>query len=425
MIKKQKYTQPPISTQQPQRSNKVLKNILFISTLALGLSACGGDGGGGSSSSTIPVKGDKPNNDTPTSPNTTTFSESAEWTVDGTKTGESCFDFDTQSDIDCSLDGWDIKFVNESRSISLWTNGGISGDGKGASFYTMPWNELLAINNAQELPTVGFKADAGAGVFDENPWYEYNLNEQHRIFPNNRVYLVTTDASSASTQSLVSSPVYALQVINYYDDAGRSGYPTVRWIDTALPNQVKTQTLDATSNEDWVYLNLATGNTTDKDGDWQIGFNRYNVVLNGGVSGDGNVGGYVAKTPNGYYDASGTLNKAKFLEDNIQGSLTDLTQVSEYDVDPEGVPWVVDKSGSQLNPEPKGNYPAIDFGWYVYRGDQGHRLFAKPEEERIGALIRSAEGNSYAKMYLDNIEYADGSATPAKWHYKLQIQPAS
>lgn len=407
------------ATKQSQLTNtaKSISQILGSGLLILGLTACGSDGG--SSSEDSPVVTPEP---TPEASNAT-FSESSIWEVDGAVT-EACYDIDTQKQLACTSDTWDIKFENKNRSVSLWTNSGISGDGKGAAFYTMPWSELAALKNAQEVPEVGFKPDGGSGVFNINPWYEYNLNGQHKLAPNNRVYLVTTDASDASTTSVVNKPVYALQLTNYYDEAGHSGHPTIRWIDTALPNQVQTKTVDASSSDDWVYLNLATGKTTTKDGDWQVGLKRYDVILNSGASGSGKVGGYVAKTPAGYYDANGKVIKSKFMLDNTAESLTDLTTVSAYDISADGVPWIKDESSSQLNPDATGTYPVIDYGWFVYKGNEGHRLFAKPEGERIGGLIRSAEGDSYARFYLDNIAYEGNSPAPSKWTFKFDIQPS-
>ena len=70
------------------------------------------------------------------------------------------------------------------------------------------------------------------------------------------------------------------------------------------------------------------------------------------------------------------------------------------------------------------SYPTIDYGWYVYKGNENHRLFAKPVENAIGALIRSAEGNSYAKLHIKEIKYEGANATsPSKWIFELDIQP--
>lgn len=64
----------------------------------------------------------------------------------------------------------------------------------------------------------------------------------------------------------------------------------------------------------------------------------------------------------------------------------------------------------------------LDYGWYTYDG-RTHKLSAKPESVAEGALIRSAEGNSYARMRLMEIGYADGSPSPTNFVYHFDIQP--
>lgn len=401
----------------PQR----LAIAFSVSVLSLALAGCGSDSDGGSSSNgggvTMP-------------PATMTFSQSATWAIDSTQPGANCYDFDVQKEVSCEGTTWDIKFDNQSRSVQLWSNSGTSGQGKGGVFGLLDWSNLSQYTNATTDPETKrdisshYLADSSASAFSEQPWYEYNLQEKHQLYPNNRVYLVTTDNSDVSTESQVNKPVYALQVINYYNDSGKAGYPTLRWIDTALPTQVKTQTFDASSYEQWVYINLATGKTTMKDGDWQVGINRMNMVLNGGDSGSAKVGGYVAKTPAGYYNEQGEPITSQFIKDNAAATLADLTDISSYAIAKDGVPWVKDSYGSDLNPGYTGNYPTLDYGWYTYDG-MTHKLSAKPEASAKGALIRSAEGNSYARIRLDEIVYANPNVPAAtQWVYKLDIQPA-
>ena len=96
--------------------------------------------------------------------------------------------------------------------------------------------------------------------------------------------------------------------------------------------------------------------------------------------------------------------------------------------------WVKDDIGSQLTPAYTGTYPnAMNFGWYTYYptdaaaapvGLGQHQLKANPD---AATLVKSGEGNSYARMHLTNIAYA--SATPAyagaqTWTFEFGIQPA-
>lgn len=152
------------------------------------------------------------------------------------------------------------------------------------------------------------------------------------------------------------------------------------------------------------------------------------VVLNGGDSAigtkKGKVGGYLAATPAGYYDAQGKPITSQFTSDGSAATLADLTNTAVYDKPLSARSWVIDSKGSDLNPAYTGNFPNLDFGWYTYNG-MTHQLNAKPVDSAQGALIRSAEGNSYARVRLDKINYPDSSATTAtSWEFKIDIQPA-
>ena len=78
-----------------------------------------------------------------------------------------------------------------------------------------------------------------------------------------------------------------------------------------------------------------------------------------------------------------------------------------------------------MNPAYTGVFPNLDYGWYTYNGGT-HQLNAKPIDKAQGALLRSAEGNSYARVRLEKINYPDNTATAAtSWVFKFDIQPAS
>ena len=421
---------------------KVLALVIASSLLSLTLVGCGSDSGGNNSGNDSSNNGGTNNggggsNGSGDKPPVVSsgFSKTATWTVtDFSPESTSCYDFDTQAASDCSNNEWDIKFDNQARSVKLWSNSGDSGTGKGGVFGLMDWADLGRYKNATQDPetsrdiTSHYNADRSGGIFDAQPWFEYNLNGSHQLYPNNRVYLLTSDSSAAATESSVQQPVYAMQITNYYSDTGLSGHPTIRWIDTALPNKVRTQTIDASDSDNWVYFDLTTGKTTnDKNARWQVGFKRNSVILNGGDSGNGKVGGYLAATPAGYYDnTTGELIASKFMTDGSTATLANLTNSADYAKPTSARSWVLDRKGSDLNPEPKGGYPNIDYGWFTYRGAaNNHQLEAKPIASSQGALIRSAAGNSYARIRLDKINYPNPTAGVAtSWEFKLDIQPA-
>lgn len=402
--------------------------LVTTSILSLSVIGCGSDSGGNSNDS---------GNDGSTPPvSSASFSETATWQVTNLALGAAtCYDFDTKAESACEGDKWDIKFENEARAPKLWSNSGDSGQGKGGVFGLLDWSDLGRYKNAIQDPdterdiTMHYNEDRSGGIFDAEPWFEYNLQSNHQLYPNNRVYLITNDNSSAITDSSVQQPIYAMQITNYYNNTGDSGYPTIRWIDTALPNKVQTKTINASDNDNWVYFDLKTGqSSTDKSSVWQVGFKRNDMILNGGDSAidsdKGKVGGYLAATPAGYYDDQDAPTVSKFLTDGSASTLVDLTNTAAYTQPISARDWVIDSKGSDLNPAYTGNFPNLDFGWYTYNG-MTHQLNAKPIETSKGALIRSAEGNSYARVRLDKINYPDNSATTAtSWEFKIDIQPA-
>lgn len=398
--------------------------------------------GGGSDDSSNNNTGNGGNSDNKPPVSTANFSETATWQVTNlAPDAVTCYDFDAKAESSCDGDTWDIKFENQARSVKLWSNSGDSGADLGGVFGLIDWSDLGRYKNATLDPDTGrditmhYNEDRSGGIFAAKPWFEYNLQGNHQLYPNNRVYLVTTDNSSTMTDSSVQQPIYAMQITNYYNDAGKSGYPTIRWIDAALPNKVQTTTINATNNDNWVYFDLTTGkSSSDKNSTWQIGFKRNDVILNGGDSATGpnkgKVGGYLAATPAGYYvdkegDHKEELIVSKFITDGSETTLSNLTNTAVYDKPLSAKSWVIDSKGSDLNPAYTGNSPNLDFGWYTYNG-MTHQLNAKPIETSKGALIRSAEGNIYARVRLDKINYPDSTATTAtSWEFKLDIQPAS
>ncbi len=418
------------TTALPISKRKPLIVAMTTGILSLSLIGCGGGDDGGSNSN----NGGGNNSDTtPPATSGASFSKMATWEVtDFSEGATSCYDFDGQVASDCSDNKWDIKLENQARGIKLWSNSGDSGTGKGGVFGLMDWSDLSRYKNATQDPDTGrditmhYNEDRSGGIFDEQPWHEYNLNGKHQLYPNNRIYLITTDNSSADTQSSVLQPIYAMQIINYYNDGGASGYPTLRWIDTALPNKVQTQTINASNNDNWIYFDLATGkSTTDKSTTWQVGFKRNSVILNGGDSGTSKVGGFLAATPTGYYDDKGEIIASKFMIDGSAATLTNLTDTASYQKPASTRSWVIDRKGSDLNPAYIGNYPNLDFGWYTYNG-MTHQLNAKAIGNSQGALIRSSDGNSYARVRLDKINYPNATTTtPSSWAFTIDVQPAN
>ena len=417
---------------------------------ALGLVACGGgsDSNDGSNPPPAPPPAPAPAPPAPPPVSSSKFTESATWTVAVPAAGESvCYDFDAKAEAACTDTAWDIKLVSGGRSADLYTNSGPSGNGAGGAFggpFVHSWTDLLKWDDALVDPAGGaipatlYAADTARSVFTgsnaiQAASFEYDLNGTHQLHPNFRVFLITTNSSSVDITG-ADGAVFALQVTGYYGGptGTASGWPSIRWVNTANPAVVNTDSVDASGG--WVYYDLANKAVTTESGSWHIAFNRYNVKLNGGTSGSGTVAGFVSKTPAGFYEADGTTPVvAKFNSTtNLADTLADL--MGAQTAPRAASAWVTDSVGSQLSPAYTGTYPnAMSFGWYTYfptdaaaapEGLGQHQLKANPD---AASLVKSGEGNSYARMHLTNIAYAP--ATPAytgaqTWTFEFDIQPA-
>ncbi len=416
------------------------------------LAACGGGGGGGSNPST-PTPTVTPTvtpSTTPTNtPSTSKFTQSQQWTFARPASGAVCYDFDAGlQTADCTGTAWDVKVVSAGRTASLFTNSGPSGTGQGAALGTpfdYTWDALRTYTDAtkdpasgQTVPAVAWIADSASSVFSgsnaiQSAAFEYDLNGDHRLSPNFRTFLITSNSTSTDISSSADK-VYALQVTGYYGSptATASGWPSFRFVDLANPGTVlSTPAGGINASSGWVYYNLASNSISSEAGTWQIAFNRYSIKLNGGTSGSGAVAGFLSKTPAGFYDASGTPSTAKFnATSNLADTLPDLTGSQTGPT--AANKWVKDTIGSQLTPTYTGSYPAaLNYGWFSYAptasaipGLGQHQLKAN---EQAATLVRSGSGNSYARMHLSNISYAP--ADPAyngqqTWTINFDVQPA-
>lgn len=416
-------------------SNKPLATLVALASAAL-LSACGGSD-------------DKQPSDPGPAPSR--FTKSVSWTFTLPEPGHSlCFDFDQEVEVpSCMGTGWDLEVASGGRSATLWTNSGTSGPGQGGAFggpFDHSWGALLGWGDATidpvdgAMPDAVYFKDSVSGAFSsdnaiQSAAFEYDLQDDHQLYPNYRVFLITTDGDSDDVIGTAAAPVFALQVTGYYGGPTgvASGHVSFRWVNRAAPDTVHEATVDATSDSQWVYFDLASGAEVDESGNWHIAFSRYSIKLNGGDSGLGSVAGFVGKTPAGFYDASGQPVIARFTSATPADTLADLT-ADDMNAPATARNWLADAYQSPLNPDYRGSYPnALDFGWYSYYpsdaaaasvGLSQHMLKANPE---AAALIRSGEGNSYARLHVTSIEYAP--AEPAyhgaqTWTIEFDVQPA-
>ncbi len=138
--------------------------------------------------------------------------------------GEQCYDFDSGNSVECDTAEWDVKLKLDGRDWNLWTNGGVTGSGSAGAFGPLATDSWDSYVSSVDVPTNHFITDASGGLFENHPWYAYNLQGQHKLWPNYRVYVIDTDTTNPDSMK------YKLQVTNYYSDAGVSGYPNIRFM---------------------------------------------------------------------------------------------------------------------------------------------------------------------------------------------------
>lgn len=140
----------------------------------------------------------------------------------GADGGTACYDFEAAAETSCETAGWDLRLEvsPDGRSWAIWTNGGIHGEGDGAAFGPVdnPDDYPSGTMTASGQPfDHHYQADAAGGLFEDHPWYAYNLQGGHQLWPNYRVYVIDTGSAR-----------YKLQILTYYDEAGTSGMYTIR-----------------------------------------------------------------------------------------------------------------------------------------------------------------------------------------------------
>ncbi|RBW48759.1 HmuY family protein [Marinobacter sp. F3R11] len=152
------------------------------------------------------------------------------------------------------------------------------------------------------------------------------------------------------------------------------------------------------------YLNLATGEVVSSDGDWDLAFNRTSVLLNSGASGNGNVAGAMGDEQAEFYDADGNPDLNKFVGATADGELDHLK-----DSFPAPESWISDDV-----------VYAFGDGWSVY-GDGG----VISEVPDIGYLVRSAEGDSYARMRIVDFNFPTRSGNGIEsFNLEFEVQSA-
>lgn len=183
-------------------------------------------------------------------------------------------------------------------------------------------------------------------------------------------------------------------------------------------DEVTSLQIDATSSSEYVHLNLLTGRVveiatqSEPAPEWHIAFRRFHVKLNGGSSGSGNVAGALVAAQSDFYD-NGTPIEGRFTSATADSELPVLT--GELAV-PGDRDWIFDRVTTVLR-----GTSATDGGWYVYNLADGTML---PNPDR-GWLLRSGEGNSYARMRMTGLLFDTRSGRGVEsFRFEFDVQPA-
>ncbi len=309
---------------------------------------------------------------------------------------------------------WDLSF----KRFTIATNGGGSGSG-GVEVAVL---KEAKFDDVIEVSANGFASDATDGSDDdeepeyvmstgESGWYDYDPTA-HTLSPRAHVYLVRTTTRA----------VFKLEILDYYSEAGSSGYLTMRFAqlaageggadgngnsghdtdavdaggesnadagaldpedagesdgkDAGSQATFSSFTVDASAADAWVYVAVAKGVVPVTDPQvtpWDIAFQRTRIQTNSGTSGPG-MGG--AQRLGGSFD-----------------DVVDVPSTDGFDVDA-----LMPIPGPPGSGEFSGN-PVLN-GWYDYNPTT-HAISPKAQSY----LVRTASG-AYAKLRITS--YAGG-----------------
>ncbi|MET0386182.1 MAG: HmuY family protein [Polyangiales bacterium] len=146
---------------------------------------------------------------------------------------------------------------------------------------------------------------------------------------------------------------------------------------TREPGVPSTTVVDATVQGEWQRFDLDSGESAEADAGWDLGFNRYFVIGNGGVSGDDGV--EVALLKGQAFDDVTSVPSDGFAADA--------------------------EDGEDGNTEADNTFNGTEVSWYNY-DMKTHEL--TPRDATY--VIRSSEGTHF-KLRID--DYYDDAGTPA------------
>lgn len=148
-------------------------------------------------------------------------SDMTSWVYLQLATGKEVTPTDPQSSSD-----WDLAFLR----FQIKVNGGISGKGgvEVALVNGTPYSSLVKAPASGYVTDQADSADSDTdpdyAFLQSGPWYNYNVMT-HVLTAKDQVYVVRSTTGT----------YFKLQMTNYYDQAGSSGYPAFRWQTVTAP----------------------------------------------------------------------------------------------------------------------------------------------------------------------------------------------
>jgi hypothetical protein len=131
------------------------------------------------------------------------------------------FDFQSRAQVEVAdplhSDAWDLGF----QRYNVALNGGVSGEG-GMEAVVLADTTLDAVTKVPDGPWITDAIDSEDDGDDPDyalaDWYDYDF-ATHVLSPRPTVYVVRS----------VEGDAFALEVLDYYDEAGSSGWMQMRW----------------------------------------------------------------------------------------------------------------------------------------------------------------------------------------------------
>ncbi|NWN90970.1 hypothetical protein HLV39_05630 [Marinobacter adhaerens] len=177
-------------------------------------------------------------------------------------------------------------------------------------------------------------------------------------------------------------------------------------------DQFKRKVVDARSYDKATYLNLDTGKTVElteeeakSSSAWHLSFKRDAIEVNNGAIGGGNVKGAVLEPQDKFYTDSGEP-KLDLLKQAANNDSEKAVLEADYPAPEE---WYGGEITNRFGDK-----------WYTY----DLTTHSVVEDSSVGWLVRSAEGNSYARMRVEQLKFDPRpTATDNNFRIRFDVQP--